>query len=168
MFKVWCTWLDVILHAYVTLTIQFWSFNSCKWLGWRQTMTGTWEWWTIKSLTLPVMVRRTLPTPRQPQTMRSAFSWRAADTISSPGLPTPVFTVPVSWRRNTRRGIYSINTRILYNELNVSSNYIFWYFPSIFSGKYRFFHWTKKVALKFKVQDLPVLKLNCDVKSVHK
>lgn len=51
-----------------------------------QTKTGQWAWWTTKSLTLPIIVRRNLPIPLVPVTTNVAFSFCATSTIAWPGL----------------------------------------------------------------------------------
>lgn len=51
-----------------------------------QTRTGQWAWWTTKSLTLPIIVRRNLPIPLVPVTTNVAFSFCATSTMAWPGL----------------------------------------------------------------------------------
>ncbi len=54
-----------------------------------QTTTGQWAWCTTKSLTEPIMVRRTFPSPRVPITIIVACSSSATRTMISPGFAPP-------------------------------------------------------------------------------
>lgn len=71
---------------------QWWCSLTCSLC--LHTSTGTCEWWMMKSLILPRNVRRILPIPRVPVTIREAFSSLATLTITSPGLPPTLFTLP--------------------------------------------------------------------------
>ena len=72
---------------------------SCSWGSCLYTRTGTWEWWTKKSLTLPINVRRILPKPRDPVTRMSTFISLVLWTIWWPGLPPCIrITSPFIWK----------------------------------------------------------------------
>lgn len=70
----WSTSGQCVGHWYVYLSLCL------------QTKTGQWAWWTTKSLTLPIIVRRNLPIPLVPVTTNVAFSFCATSTIAWPGL----------------------------------------------------------------------------------
>lgn len=60
-----------------------------------QIHTGQGALWSTKSLTLPIKVRLNLLRPRDPITIRPAFSDLAELTITSPGFPLAVRIFPV-------------------------------------------------------------------------
>ena len=60
--------------------------------------TGTLEWWTTWSLTLPNMVLRKAPSPRCPKTMHVTFSSLATLQMASPGVPSSILVLQGTWK----------------------------------------------------------------------
>ena len=89
-----CVYVDMLLSI---------KCDSCL-----QMRTGTWEWWTIKSLTLPIIVLLTVPWPLLPTRIRSALEVSASFTITSPGWPFSSFTVAFTWQRIEKENNFDV------------------------------------------------------------
>lgn len=92
MLSLYATSYHVTAHIILCALDEWYTSGQCEghWYVYLslclQTRTGQWAWWTTKSLTLPIIVRRNLPIPLVPVTTNVAFSFCATSTIAWPGL----------------------------------------------------------------------------------